>query len=263
MRKTEDCVAALQLWFAQNGLALNPDKSEAILLSTAGRAKSLSLLNTICAAGAKVCLADKVRLLGVTLVASLIFNTHVKNVCRAAFYHTRALRHIRPSLTEEMANSVACSLMQSRLDYANALYVGVSSANFDALQRAQNTIARVMTLSLKRDHITPSIKRLHWLPIRQRVTYKIATLVYNIRRSRKPDYLYSILEDYTPARHLRSTNTQRLCMPRTKLKTGERAFSIAAPSVWNALPSEVTSAESLTTFLKLLKTHLFNIAYNN
>ena len=153
--------------------------------------------------------------------------------------------------------------MQSRLDYANALYVSMSSANFDALQPAQNTITRVVTLSLKRDHSMPSLKRLHWLPVRQPVTYKIATLVYNIRRSREPDYLYSLLEDYTPTRHLRSANTQRLCVQRTKLKTGERAFSIAAPRVWNALPSEVTSAESLETFCKLLKSHLFNIAYNN
>ena len=124
------------------------------------------------------------RLLGVILDTSLSLNTHVKNVCRAAFYHTRTLRHIRPSLTEKMASSVACSLVQSRLDYANSLYVGMSSAKFDALQRAQNTIARVVTLSPKRDHITLTLKRLHWLPVRQRVTYKIATLVYNIRRSR-------------------------------------------------------------------------------
>ena len=215
----------MQVWLAQNGLALNPDKSESIHLSTAGRAKSLSSLDTNSAAGAKVCLADKVWLLGVTLDTSLSLNTHVKNVCRVAFYHTRALRHIRPSLTEEMANLVTCSLVQSRLDHANALYVGMSSANFDALQRAQNTIARVVTLSLKRDHITPPLKRLHWLPVRQRVTHKIATLVYNIRRSREPNFLYSLLEDYTPTRHLRSTNTQRLCVTRTKLKARDRAFA--------------------------------------
>ena len=156
----------------------------------------------------------------------------------------------------EMTNLVACSLVQSRLDYANAHYVGMSSANFDALQRVQNTIARVMTLSLKRDHITPTLKRLHWLLVRQRANYKIATLVYNIRRFREPDYLYSLLEDYTSTRHLRSTNTQRLCVPRTKLKTEDRAFCIAAPRVWNALPSGVASAESLITFCKLLKSHV-------
>ena len=75
-----------------------------------------------------------------------------------------------------------------------------------------NTIARVVTLSLKRDHITPTLERLYWLPVSQRVTYKIATLGYKIRSSREPDYLYSFLVDYTPTRHLRSTNTQRLCV---------------------------------------------------
>ena len=135
-----------------------------------------------------------------------------------------------------MANLVACTLVQLRLDYANALYVGMSSTN---------------------------LKRLHWLPVRRWVTYKIATLIYNIRRSRETDYLYSLLEDYTPTRYLRSTNTQRLCVPRAKLKTEDRAFSITAPCVWNALPSEVTSAKSLITFRKLLKSYLFNIAYNN
>ena len=117
-------------------------------------------------------------------------------------------------------------------------------------------LVMMLTLSLKRNHITPTLKRLHWLLVRQWVIYQIATLVYHIRRFRKPDYLYSLLEDNTPSRDLRSTNTQRLCVPRTKLKTGDRAFSIAAPCVWNALPSGVTSAKSLITFSKLLKSHL-------
>ena len=116
------------------------------------------------------------------------------------------------------------------------------TCTFDVLQRAQNTIARVVILSLKRDHTKPTLKRLHWLPVRQRVTYKIDTLIYNIRRSREPDYLYSFLEEYTLTWHLRSTNTQRLCVLRTKLKTEDHAFSIAAPRVWNVLTSEVTSA---------------------
>ena len=228
-------------------------------LVSSGRAKSLSSLNSIGADGAKVCLADKVRLPGVTLDASLSLKTLIKTGTGRHSITTRALRHIRPSLTEEMANLVACSLVQSRLDYANVLYVGMSSENFCALQRAQNKIARGVTLSLNRDHITPTLKRLNWLPVCQRVSYKIATLAYSIRRSREPDCLYSLLEDYTSTRHLRSTNTQRQCVPRTKLKTGERAFSIAARHVWNALPSGITFAKSLTTFRKLLK----NIVYNN
>ena len=62
-----------------------------------------------------------------------------------------------------MGNSVACALIQSRLDYANALYAGMSSTNFSKVQRVQNILARVVTLTAKRDHITPTLERLHWL----------------------------------------------------------------------------------------------------
>ena len=119
-----------------------------ILLSTVGRAKSLLSLNPISAAGVKVCLADKVRLLGVTLDAIVSLNTHVKNVYRAAFYHTSALRHIRSSLTEEMANWVACSLEHSRLDYANAL-----KRRFD-VRRLRRTTSGAEYNSQSRDPIS-------------------------------------------------------------------------------------------------------------
>ena len=59
------------------------------------------------------------------LDGNLNFNDQVKNVCRASLYHIRAIRHIRP-LTEEMTNVVACALVQSRVDYANSLYTGMS-----------------------------------------------------------------------------------------------------------------------------------------
>ena len=48
--------------------------------------------------------------------------TRLKTCAECRFFHIRALRHNRPSLTEEMANVVACALVQSRVDYANSLY---------------------------------------------------------------------------------------------------------------------------------------------
>ena len=101
-----------------------------------------------------------VMLLAVTLDGNQNFNDQVKNVCRASLFHIRALHHIRLSLTEEMAN-VIYALAQSRVDYANLLYIGMSSVNFGKLQLVQNTLARVVTLIRKRDRIQPSLKRLH------------------------------------------------------------------------------------------------------
>ena len=88
-----------------------------------------------------------------------------------------------------MANSVACALIQSRLDYA--LYAGMSSTNVDKVQRVQTILARVVTLTAKRDHITQTLERLNWLPIRYRVNYKLARLTYKIHLSGEPPHLRS------------------------------------------------------------------------
>ena len=159
-------------------LSVALEKSEAVIFSTSLRAKGLSVISTIDAARSTVALSSKIKLLGVTLDGNINFNDQVKNVCRVSFFYIHALRHIRPSLTEEMSNVVACALFQSRVDYANSLYTGMSSVNFDKLQLAQNTLARIVTLTRKRDHIQPSLNRLHWLPIRQRVDFKVALLTY-------------------------------------------------------------------------------------
>ena len=113
----QNCDTALHQWFAENGLALNPDKLEDVLFPTSQRAKRLSVISTIDAAGSTVALSSNIKLLGVTLDGNINFKDQVKNV--ASVFHIRALRHIRPSLTEEMGNVVACALVQSRVDYAN------------------------------------------------------------------------------------------------------------------------------------------------
>jgi len=77
------------------------------------------------------------------------------NTCRAAFYHLRALQHIRSSLTNEMAQTFACAVVHSRLDYCNSLYVRMSDTNFAKLQRVQNSLARIVTSTRKHDHTTP------------------------------------------------------------------------------------------------------------
>ena len=167
------------------------------------------------------------------------------------------------TLTENLENTVACSLVQSRLDYANSLYSGMSSSNFAKLQRIQNTLAHVVTLSDKRVLITPILKWLHWLPIRQRVEYKISLLLYKIRQTGEPAHLSALLIEHVPTRNLRSSERSDLEIPRTKLAVALRAFSVAALRTWNSLPTDVTSAESLTIFRQRLKTYLFNMAYKH
>ena len=109
-------------------------------------------------------LSDKIKTLGVTLDSHLTFNSHISSVCNYAFYHIRALRHIRKSLTDEMAKAVAVYLVQSCLDYAYSLLYGISKTNLNKLQRVQNSLARIVLRRHPGYASSCLLSELHWLP---------------------------------------------------------------------------------------------------
>ena len=189
-------------------------------------------------------------------------------MCKACYFHIRALRHIRASLPDDVACMIACSIVGSRLDYCNSILAGTSETNFVKLQRVQNTLARVVTGTRRYDHvkcdvihITPVVAKLHWLPVKARVTFKLATLVYKIRQFGSPSYLASLLSVARPVRGLRSTSSLALEVTGCRLKTSERAFRHSAVAVWNSLPSTVVECETVGAFRKQLKTYLYDVAY--
>ena len=112
-------------------------------------------LSTVNVAGAVTPIAVDVKLLGVTLDQHLTFNKHIQNVCRSSYYHIRALKHIRSSLSEDVAKTIACAFVSSRLDYSNSVLFGISKSNISRLQRVQNSLARVVTRSRRNERITP------------------------------------------------------------------------------------------------------------
>jgi len=132
------CLSALHNWFCHNGLALNSSKSESILFGTRQRLRNFPLVSTPTIAGSQIPFSDNIKTLGVTLDANLTLNQHVSSLCKSMHFHTRALRHIRPALSDCMATTLAISLVQSHLDYANSLLHGTSAANIHKLQCAQN-----------------------------------------------------------------------------------------------------------------------------
>ena len=166
--------------------------------------------------------------------------------------------HIRSFLTHDSAVTVACGIVSSRLDYCNSLLYGSSAENIQKLQRAQNTLARVVTGSRSRTGSTPLLQGLHWLPVDYRIRYKISSLTYKILQQQQPTYLQPLLSRYIPSRSLRSGEQMQLVIPRTNT----RAFSVAAPTIWNSLPLNVRDVATLGTFQSHLKTHFFSSAYN-
>ena len=144
-------------------MLLNPDKSEEMLIAPPSVAKTFADGSGVAVAGSHIPFSVKLKSLGVTLDKTLSFDEHVKNIVKASNFHIKALRHVRPLLDKSIANSVACSIVTTRLDYCNSLLYRTSKANLEKLQMIQNTLARVVAGTKRREHITPVLKDLHWL----------------------------------------------------------------------------------------------------
>jgi len=143
-------------------MLLNPEKSEVLLVARKVNADKFACGMGVCVAGSETVFSVQLKSLGVTLDRSLCFDQHVSNVVKASNFNIRALRHIRPMLDKTVANTIACSIVSTRLDYCNSLLYGTSKSNIQRLQRIQNTLAHVVCGTKKRDHIKPVLHDLHW-----------------------------------------------------------------------------------------------------
>ena len=147
----ESCTQRVHNWLLNNGLHLNPSKSEAIVFYNP-RSKPLAALaesiGTVSVAGSPIKLQTSIKNLGVYLDSTMSFDKQVSETCKACYFHIRALRHIRTSLTTEASKTIAAAIVGSRLDFCNSLLAGTSVSNLTRLQRVQNTLARVVAQKL-------------------------------------------------------------------------------------------------------------------
>ena len=251
----ETCLSTLHSWLCSNGLSLNPDKSEAILFGTHQRLRTFPATPSIHISDTKVELSDQITSLGVVMDSKLTFNAHITALCKACHFHLRSLRHIRRSLTDDMAILIAVAMVQSRLDYCNSLFFNMSCLNISKLQRVQNLAARLALNNWR--PVQQVLVNLHWLPIQARIKFKICTLTYKLLSENQPANLRSLITSYVPPRLLRSSDQCLLTQPRTRTCIGQRAFRVCAPTVWNSLPLSIRLSPSLATFKRHLKTCYF------
>ena len=158
------------------------------------------------------------------------------------------MRHIRCSISRDVANTMAASIVGTRLDYCNAMLYGATEKSLHTLQIVQNKLDRVVcNVTTRQQHTIELLLKLHWLPIRNRIKFKVATWCYKAYRLHQPRYLLDSLESYVPCPGLRSDDMDLLTVPRSRTKTVTRRFSSAAPTVWNGLPLNPFATEFFST----------------
>jgi len=133
----------------------------------------------------------------------------------------------------------------SRIDYCNAVLHSATSYSIKKLQRVQNNAARIVLEAPKRSHASPLLKTLHWLPVQQRIEYKVALLMFKVRSTSTPSYPRRLIQDGEHGHNLRSTTTA-LCQLFTTTTFAKRARLCSAPAVCNSLPK--TAVHTVAVF---------------
>ena len=138
---------------------------------------------------------------------------------------------------------------------------GVADSLIRSMQSVQNAAARLITGARGREHITPVLRQLYWLPVGQRVWFKLASIMYQSLSGHDPHYLaddVQLLDD--DGRRLRRSANYRTCVvPRKQNSFVDRDFSVAGPRIWNDLPPKLRHPDiiSLGQFRSILKTVVF------
>ena len=270
MYELEKCVADLKVWMNENRLKMNNDKTEFILFGSKPQldkciTKTLNVDNT------EIKLADKIKYLGVLLDWKLSLKQHITSKCQTAMLNIQHIKNIRHLLTQEPTEILVLGTVMSHLDYCNSILDGLPDVDISKMQCIQSIVAKMVVLNdtaMKDSNSRSILAKLHWLPIRRRIQYKILTLIHKCLSCGVPEYLTQLQIKYPYAERrqgLRSQNQERrLVEPKTKLKTfAAWSFSCVGPKWWIGLPNALKTIESDEEFKNKLKTYLFKEEYKS
>ena len=258
LQRLEACIEHLRVWMKLNRLKLNDSKTEFAIFGTSSKLKRVST-TTVRVGDENIPKSSRVRNIGAYFDEEMKMDAQVKTMCKSAWHHLYMVGKVRDYLTTDQLKMVIHATVTSKLDGNNALLLGARKAQVDKLQLIQNAAARMIARLSKSDHVSETLRALHWLPVKKRITFKLLLLVYKSLNGLGPAYLKELLEYYKPMREGIRYDATSLELPRTALRAyGDRSFRYAAAMEWNKLPDTIRLAKSKTSFKSKLKTFLFN-----
>ena len=180
-------------------------------------------------------------------------NHQVSMLSRSVNLTLKNLSSVRHMLTDSAASTLIHSLVMSKIDSCNSLYLGMSAENMCSLQKLQNAAMRYITRSHPSVSVSEHFRNEHWLNIHQRICFKYLVIIFKCINCFAPIPLQRKISLRCPERMVLETST---LYPRTTY--GRRSFSYMAPRMWNALPLNCRIIAELDPFKVSIKTYLFD-----
>ncbi|XP_072018281.1 uncharacterized protein [Amphiura filiformis] len=260
LSKLELCITELSNWMTVNKLRLNHSKTEFFIAGTTQGLNKLSPVE-LKVGNERIKPSTSVRNLGMIFDDHMSMTKHINSLMSSVNFHLRNIRRIAKYLDQDTKHHVVRCLILSRLDYGNALLYGAKSKDLDRLQSLLNKAAKLIFCADRRDSPSPLLDTLHWLPIRERIKFKICMYVFKCLQGNAPVYLTNFLthklKPATGPMTRSSSDTTLLTAHVGKNRIGDKSFYVSAPTLWNSFPRTIREACTLPSFKKVLKSHFY------
>jgi hypothetical protein len=250
--RMQNCISAVKSWFSSSLLTLNDTKTEAILLGTSGQLSKCTSSH-IMIGDLRIPFSSSVRNLGITLDSSLDFSSHISNVCSKSYMRLRLVSRLKRSVSAAHYSMLVNSLVLSNLEFCSSIYLGLPQSSLMKLQRVINSTFRSIHHLRKSDHISDLQRSKGCRSIEQRISTRVATILFVALKWKVPHYISEWITPYSSS--LRSNSKCLLVCPRTTTSTGARALSVAGPKLWNSFGLTIRQAATLPRLLNLLNDH--------
>ena len=258
---------AVKKWMNDRRLKMNDSKSEIMIIGSLNNIRSVKndFGHDVHFGNSTIKLSEKLRNLGFVFDQTLTLSNNVNITKQKAISGLINIAHISSLIDKKHRIQLVHSLVFSQIDFCNSLYYGLPNADLHPLQMILNSAARLIVNlpRFSRERITPICIDLHFLPIRARIEFKICLLTFKTLKFGQPSYLSDLLKPYVPESNVQLRSGGRLNEPMLSSSTSsERCFEFYAPRLYNKLPDNIKSLNSVESFKKNLKTHIFRKAYN-
>ena len=242
-------------WTFTNKLLLNPDKTKFVIFGSRPLVSKVEGLH-LSILGKELTPAKSAKDLGVILNSNLTYNDHVTKTVSTCMSRLGQINRVKHVLDKDTLTIVVNCLVFSKLFYCSNVWSNTTESNLDKVQKVQNFACRIVSGVKKFDHITPVLRAMQWLPIRQLFYYRNAVMAFNCVTGCTPDSFTDQFIKRSDVSMRTTRNSQKLQIPLLKSATGQRSFYYRTVKIWNTLDPSLKLSKTLQEFKRKLKNFL-------
>ena len=231
----------------QNLLLLNPDKTNLMVYGTRQLITKLPSDFCLSLLGKDLIPGDVAKDLGVTFDRNLNFNDHIVKVTALCMSILGQINRIKHVFSKELLIIIINALVFSKLFYCSSVWSSTSGKNIKKLQYIQNFAARIISGHRKYDHMTPILKELHWIPVKEHF------MAFKCMNGMVPEYSSLQFTARGAASRRITRQSGQLNIPLFTSATGQKTFQYRITKLWNKLPSNLKLNRTISSFKTELK----------